>query len=515
MNKNEETEIQNEKKEKKVKKEKKPRVKWKELPAEVRKKKRKKYIWITVGVVVAVIFVASKAAAANAKYPVNTVEVTYGDVESTITTSGKVESNVTKTYYSELTGNIGSVPVKPGQAVKAGDVLLHFSQETLDIAGKEAEATALSGESSYNDTMAQNSKNQAKLTEANVNLEVLNQQITDYEAFVKEQERKLEDTRNRKKASLSALGLELSLRQADGENVAEEMAEYQYLLESLETDKELLDIQRTISDAQEILGNLEEYKAEMKSQKSSTENSVLSSETKEAKALTREAEKMRQEKSLSYVADVKDGVKADMPGIVTQITVTEGAPVTSGAALVTVASNSDVHVAINLSKTDLTKVKEGQKADVTIAGKKYEGEVSFINHMATTNANNMPVVEAQIKITNADEDIYLGIEAKVVIYADKSENVLVVPVETVNSDKDGDFVYIVENDIVVRKDVVTGVSSDTYIEVTDGLNENDKVMTDISLDITEGMEVMVMTDVSEEMTETADEAQLEISVGSE
>ncbi len=502
----------------KEKKEKQPRTKWKELPAEVRKKKRKKYIWIAVGVVVAVIFVASKAVAANAKYPVNTVDVVYGDVESTITTSGKVESDVTKTYYSELTGNVGEVPVKAGQAVKEGDVLLHFSKETLDIASKEAQANALSGESAYNDTMDQNNENQAKLTEANVNLDVLNQQITDYEAFIKEQERKLEDTRNRKKQSLSALGLELSLRQADGEDVSEEMAEYQYLLESLETDKELLDIQRTISDSQEILANLEEYKAEMKSQKSSTENTVLSSETKEAKSLTREAEKMRQDQSLSYVQSVTDGVKADMAGIVTQVTVSEGAPVTSGAALVTVASNSQVHVAINLSKSDLAKVKEGQKADVTIAGKKYEGEVSFINHMATTNANNMPVVEAQIKITNADEDIYLGIEAKVVIYSEKSENVLVVPVETVNSDKNGDFVYVVENNIVVRKDVVTGVSSDEYIEVTDGLLANDQVMTDISLDITEGMEVMVisdMTGMSEESMEEPSEMQLEISVGSE
>ena len=52
----------------KPKKEKQPRVKWKELPAEVRKKKRKKYIWITVGVVVAVIFVASKHGGNGAVY---------------------------------------------------------------------------------------------------------------------------------------------------------------------------------------------------------------------------------------------------------------------------------------------------------------------------------------------------------------------------------------------------------------------------------------------------------------
>lgn len=499
----------------KEKKEKKPRTKWKDLPVEVRKKKRKKYIWIAVGVVAAVIFAASKAAAANTKYPVSVVEVESGDVESTITTSGKVESDVTKVYYSEISGNVGNVPVKLGQAVKEGDVLLHFSQETLDVANKEAQAAALTSESAYNDTMNRNNENQAKLTEASVNLEVLNQQITDYEAFVKEQERKLEDTRNKRKASLSAWGRDLSERKAEGEDVTEEMADYQYSLETFEMSQELVDIQRTIDDAREILSNLEEYKAEMKSQKSATENNVLSSETKQAKTLANEAEQMKNEQKLAYAQSVSGGIKADMAGVVTQINVTEGAPVTTGTALVTVASNSQVHVSISLSKTDLTKVKEGQKADVTIAGKKYEGEVSFINRMATANANNMPVVEAQIKITNADEDVYLGIEAKVVIYADKSENVLIVPVETVNSDKNGDFVYVVENGIVVRKDVVTGVSSDTYIEVTDGLNENDQVMTDISIDITEGMEVMVMTDVSEEMTEETDNAQLEISVESE
>ena len=46
----------------------------------------------------------------------------------------------------------------------------------------------------------------------------------------------------------------------------------------------------------------------------------------------------------------------------------------------------------------------------------------------------------------------------------------------------------------MRKDVETGVSSDTYIEIVNGLKENDQVMTDVSLAITEGMEVMPITD---------------------
>lgn len=497
------------KKEKK-RKEKKPRVKWKELPAEVRKKKRKRYIWIGVGVVILFFFIVSKISAANAKMPVTTATVELGDVESTISTSGKVESDVVKTYYSQIGGNIGTIPVKEGQAVKAGEVLLYFEEQSLAIASMDAQAAALTSEGNYNDTIAQNSKNQARLTEATVNLEVLEQQITDYKAFIKQQETKYEDTYNAKKASLSAWGMELSKEKADGEDVADEMAEYQYSVETLDMSQDLVDIQRTIADAKEILANLEAYEAEMKSQKTSTQDSVMSETAKEAQKTTNEATQLKNMQMVDYAASVENGLKADFDGVITEMKVTEGTPVTNGSALVTIASNSQVHVTINLSKSDLAKVKEGQKADVTIAGKKYEGQVSFINHVATTNANNMPVVEAQISITNADEEIYLGVEAKVVIYAEKAEGVLLVPVEAVNADKNGDFVYIVENNVVVRKDVITGVSSDMYIEIVSGLNEKDQVMTEISIDIAEGMEVMPIpeTDLAEIETEMSTETDM-------
>lgn len=497
----------------KEKKEKKPRTKWKDLPVEVRKKKRKRYIWIGVAALILVFFISTSISASNAKMPVTTEKVAVGDVEATISTSGKVESDLTKTYYSQIAGTIGSIPVKQGQAVKAGEVLLYFDEQSLTIASKDAQAAALTSEGNYNDTMNQNNKTAARLNEANINLGVLEQQITDYTAFVKQQEQKYQDRYNAKKASLSALGMELSKKQADGDDVSDEMAEYQYMVETFDIDKELQDIQTTINEAKEILGNLEEYKAEMKSQKSATQDNVMSQTAKDAQKTTNEAAQLKNAQMLDYATAVTGGLKADFAGVVTEMTVIEGAPVLSGGALVTVASNEQVHVTVNLSKTDLAKVKEGQKADITIAGKKYEGEVSFINHMATTNANNMPVVAAQISITNADEEIYLGVEAKVVIYAQKSENALLVPVEAVNSDKNGDFVYVVENDIVVRKDVVTGVSSDTQIEIISGLKENDQVMTDISLNIEEGMEVMVMPSMEDvEETEASPETDVTVSV---
>lgn len=474
---------------KKAQKEKKPFVKLKNLPKEQKKKRIRKYIAAVIAAVIIVLLVVSKIAAANVKYPVVTAPVAKGDVEALISTSGNVESDITKTYYSEFAGNVGTLNVKKGQAVEEGEVLLKFDEESLLIAKTDAQANALTSEGSYKDTINQNAKTQAKLTESNVNLEVLEQQITDYKAFVKDQEIKLEDKKNARQAAIYGQQLELTEKANDGEDVADEQAEVAYQQNMLSISKDLVDIQRTIDDAKEILNNLETYKSEMKSQQTATEDNVMSKTTGEAKKTANELAQLQNQKVLDYAEAVSDGLKADFAGVVTEVTAAEGAPVANGGALLTIASNKQVHITVNLSKTDLAKVAEGQKVDITIAGKEYEGEVTMINHMATMNSNNTPVVSAQIAVTNADADVYLGVEAKVKIHAQKSTDVLIVPVEAVNSDKQGDFVYAVEDGIVVRKDIVAGVSSDSYMEIISGLKENDQVLTEISTGITEGMEV--------------------------
>ncbi|MEI4927176.1 hypothetical protein Q8G50_32175, partial [Klebsiella pneumoniae] len=87
---------------------------------------------------------------------------------------------------------------------------------------------------------------------------------------------------------------------------------------------------------------------------------------------------------------------------------------------------------VPITKYDLDKIAEGQNADITIAGHKYEGMVTMVNRMAEKDANNTPVVTATVMITNPDEYIYLGIEAKVIINTNSKTNVLVLPVEAVN-----------------------------------------------------------------------------------
>ena len=143
----------------------------------------------------------------------------------------------------------------------------------------------------------------------------------------------------------------------------------------------------------------------------------------------------------------------------------------------------------NRRSTKTFSIIQCKITDIDIAGRKYEGELTKIDGMATNNASGAAVVGAEISITNPDDAIYLGVEAKVELHTASVSQAVVIPLEAVNADKDGDFVYIVENGVVAKKRITTGISSDEYTQITDGISAGDQVITVTDMDLTEGMAV--------------------------
>ena len=193
----------------------------------------------------------------------------------------------------------------------------------------------------------------------------------------------------------------------------------------------------------------------------------------------------------------KQGITADFDGIVTELAVIEGMPVGESMQLLTLANTEKLKVTISLGKYDLAKIKEGQSAEIIILDNSYTGKITKIDKMAIASTNGFLQVGAEVEIENPDENIVLGLDAKVKVLVNTAVDVLMIPVAALNADKNGDFVYIMENGSVVRKDVVTGISSTEFIEVKEGLNESDKVILSSLTGMLE--EGMVVTDMSATM----------------
>lgn len=484
--------------------------------AAVKRKKKRKKAPVIIGIIIILFVVVRMVSCAFTPAQlafVTTVTASKGDLQDNVSTSGTVESEEKKVIFSEVNGRIAQVNVQAGDAVASGDVLVSYDMEEMDKMLKQALLSQSKSDAAYKGAMSNNSENQAKLKEANTNLEILERQLTDYKAQLKKLQTELEDSQRTTGNGLAGESLNLSNQAsklekelaalapnsqeyADKvkqlEDIRGKQSENQYLQQIAGSTDYVAQKQREIEAVQEHITACEEYKAQMEAQKNTSEASIMDSYDKEQYDADNQMAAMSYEDAEADYNRAKAGVYAEFDGIVTECTVVPGATVTEGMQILTLENSSDVGVRFSVTKTDVAKLAVGQKVDVKIFDTVYEGEVSKINRMAEMNASGTPMVGAQVHIKNPDDKIILGLDAKLVIYTQSVEDALLIPVEAINADKDGDFLYVVENGVIVRKPIVCGISSDTYAEVLEGITETDQIVLSALTDIEEGMAVTAM-----------------------
>ena len=254
-------------------------------------------------------------------------------------------------------------------------------------------------------------------------------------------------------------------------SIQEEQKHYNEVIVKLD------EYQGRLEDSQENKQKLEASKAEEEGIQSSTDASILSQAARSELAANKNLSDLNAQMTKDDITEGKEGIKAAFSGVVTNVSAVSGGPAAKGAELFTVASNEDVVVEMSITKYDLEKLQEGQTAAITLAGHEYTGTVTSLSRIAQTNAKGTPVITAEIKIDNPDENIYLGLEATVTVNGQEAKDVLVVPTECINSGQDGSFCYVVQEDgVLVKKNVETGLESDDYVEIKSGLEFGDRVV---------------------------------------
>lgn len=481
--------------------------------------RKHKKLTIFIVVVLAWILVSTASAMSNPENGaamVTTTKAFHGELQENISTSGSVEAEEIKVYFAPISGKVARLNVAAGDAVKKGDVLISYDSAVLERDFRQAELEQDKAEAVYNGAIAENGKNQTKLNEANTNLAVLDQQLTDYKAYLKKLEKELtqnqRDTKNalvkenydlerevqKLKDEIEALGdtpseeLEKKMKKLAG--VQKELSRNGYLMQIADSTDYVVELQDEIARVQEEISKCESYKAEMQGQKNGSEAGVLDGYDKVQYSANKELAGIAYTQAQAAYEMVKDGVCADFDGIVTAVGVVEGASVTEGTQLLTLESSTDVKVTFQASKRDVEKLEIGQSVDVNISGRVYTGKISKIDRMAKLNASNSPMVGAEVHLDAPDDKIILGMDAKLTIFTENANDALLVPVEAINADKDGDFLYIVEDGKVAVRRVVCGISNETYSVIVEGITEADEIIVTSLTGIEEGMYVAVISE---------------------
>ncbi len=239
-------------------------------------------------------------------------------------------------------------------------------------------------------------------------------------------------------------------------------------------------LQTAQSELAELKGNLESQKAIAEG-----DSGAMSSAAREQMQTNNNLAELESKSIEELIAEGRKGISAEFNGVISDKQIVEGATVTQGMQLFTLQSIEDVNVEVTLSKNVYAKVKEGQKAEITLAGQTYQGTVKRISRIAidgSAGTNQAAVASASIMATvhidNPDDNIFLGVDAKVTIQAAEAKDVIILPTEAVNIGKDGTFCWICKDGVLTKRSITTGVTSDECAEIIQGIDEGEIVISD-------------------------------------
>jgi HlyD family secretion protein len=154
-----------------------------------------------------------------------------------------------------------------------------------------------------------------------------------------------------------------------------------------------------------------------------------------------------------------------------------------------VADPSEMLVEVRVDEADIAMVHEGQDADLFAAAwpdTPLDGTVESIATVAeqTPGQQSLSFLVKILLTEQAELKVRSGMSARADIYTATSAESLSVPVQAVRYDEqeDGDkaeeaaFVLLMVDGKAVRRDVKTGIASDSEQEITEGLALGDIVI---------------------------------------
>lgn len=153
---------------------------------------------------------------------------------------------------------------------------------------------------------------------------------------------------------------------------------------------------------------------------------------------------------------------------------------------ITVASSDTLSMTLSISEDDISKVSVGNEVDITtsVSDTAYTGYITFIDQIATYSSSGS-TFSATVTFEN-DGNLKIGMSGTASIIIEEADDVIGVPVDAIQTDSDGSYVVVVSDDGTTKNvSVETGISNDSYIEITSGLSEGDTVEVVSSDDETE------------------------------
>ena len=458
---------------------------------------------------------------------VEIVNVERGTVEQYFDTTGTLNSGASEKYYIYEGITVKAVHVKTGDSVSKGDVLATFDTSSMSPIISEKQKAYQAAVNNYNNAVLNRADTAKRVAEIDRQIAELNAQK---KALEQASSSSTQTTRPQVTLPSQGTGDVSGLSQEQLEALRKQLANLfsgsqTPSVESIDAQIRILESEKAMTNAgqydsvinayrQNVDSAKEEYNKVLEEKKALDRGWTASADGRVADVYVKAGQKyvyVEDESSSSgFMSMLQGGMSSesltpDLSSLLESMMSSSSSSAKKGVGIVVDYFNG-YKVSFNLGKYDAKTIRVGMPALVTYTDLKYEGEVTYISPRADSGSNAITSMfgdssgmassggslEAEATITNPDENLILGFDAKLSILVSQAENVLAIPVESLVIEDGKNYVYIFDESTstAVKREIEVGISSDTHYEVKNGLNEGDAVIVNASK-VSDGMSVYV------------------------
>lgn len=406
-----------------------------------------------------------------------------------VSAQGVIEPARTVEVRAGITGRVREVYVREGDTVKAGQRLVRFETQDLEAQVQQARAQVVAMEAELAQVESQLAGESGKtlaVQQAETQLQAAKMKLQDLlkgpsEAQIAQAEAQV---------AQAEIALNEGIRQLEAmEALYEEGAVTKAALEDARARVESAKVQQQAAKKQyeALLEQPSREQVELaEAQVREAEMALaIAKEQEVLKEKSREAVKARLTQAntalrLAESALAKATVTSSENGVVTAVSVKEGAVVTEGMPLVVISASDGMRVRAKVDETDIARVKVGQRVTFStdaMWGETFFGVVSEIAPQAVHDGIT-PGFHVLIDVDDPGNDLRSGMSADVEIITYSNENALVVPIQAIVGKDGEDAIFVVdEEDSKARRiKVVIGRTDAIDAEILEGIDIGDQVI---------------------------------------
>jgi HlyD family secretion protein len=393
---------------------------------------------------------------------VQAADVVRQDLTQYVASTGEIKPKKSVNISSNAMGRIVKMPVKEGDHVSEGDLLI--SLESIQTAA-DVEAA------------------QAMLGAAQTELDAMESQIKSNEAAVASA--KADIARSEADLNRAKINLDRSNAMMKDGLIAREQFDH------------------TKADYDVAVAQVRAVKARLDQAEAQAAQTLKQREGTSLRLAQQRTGLIRAQDQLS-----KTTITSPLKGIITYLPVNEGEIAIigvqnqPGTTLMTIADMSVITAEVKVDETDIVNVHIGQEAEIKVdalGDRKLKGHVSDVGNSAVNRSGNtgntgntQEAKDFKVVITLDDppEQLRPGLSCTASIITARTAQVLTIPLQalTIRSfddpadplkkkkiEKEG--VYVIKDGTVLFRPVKTGITGTTDVEILEGLSEKEKIVT--------------------------------------